>query len=307
MARSEAHRKYQLTINNPLEHGLSHEVIKTTLGSFQNLAYWCMADEMGESGTYHTHLYLCSPNAIQFSTVQQRFYGAHIEPARGSHQENRDYIRKEGKWLNDVKHGTSLPNTFEESGELPAERTKGETVSEAVYGMLQDNATNAEILQCYPSVMTRLPQIEMARQTILEERYRDTFRKLHVVYLWGKSGVGKTRSIMERHGYSNVFRVTNYAHPFDGYKGQSVILFDEFRSHLPLADMLNYLDGYPLQLPCRYADKTACYTSVYIVSNIPLESQYPNIQHDEPESFCAFRRRIHEVWEMSDESADMPF
>lgn len=35
--------------------------------------------------------------------------------------------------------------------------------------------------------------------------------------------------------------------------------------------MLNYLDGYPLMLPSRYADKAACYTEVYLVSNIPLE------------------------------------
>ena len=76
---------------------------------------------------------------------------------------------------------------------------------------------------------------------------------------------------MDKHGYKNVFRVTNYAHPFDGYRGERVLLFDEFRSSLPLADMLKYLDGYPLMLPCRYADKVACFTEVYIISNIPLE------------------------------------
>ena len=67
-------------------------------------------------------------------------------------------------------------------------------------------------------------------------------------------------------------------HPFDGYKGQKGILFDEFRSSLPLTEMLCYLDGYPVPLPCRYADRMACYTEVYIISNIPLEKQYPNVQ-----------------------------
>ena len=124
MARSAAYRKYFLTINNPVTHGFTHETIKGVLSSFTNIAYWCICDEIGEQGTYHTHVYLCSPNAIQFTTLQQRFYGAHIEPAQGSHRENRDYVRKEGKWLNDAKHGTSLPDTFEESGELPPERKK---------------------------------------------------------------------------------------------------------------------------------------------------------------------------------------
>ena len=93
----------------------------------------------------------------------------------------------------------------------------------------------------------------------------------------------------------NVFRITDYLHPFDLYKGQDVILFDEFRSSLKIQDMLNYLDGYPLELPCRYANKIACYTKVYLISNISLESQYMNIQLDSPETWDAFLRRIHTV------------
>ncbi len=32
-------------------------------------------------------------------------------------------------------------------------------------------------------------------------------------------------------------------------KGQDVIVFEEFRSSLKIQDMLNYLDGYPCELP----------------------------------------------------------
>ena len=80
-----------------------------------------------------------------------------------------------------------------------------------------------------------------------------------------------------------------------------MLLFDEFRSSLPFGDMLNYLDGYPLMLPSRYADKAACYTEVYLVSNIPLEKQYPNVQQEEPESWKAFQRRIHHCYELLSE------
>lgn len=103
---------------------------------------------------------------------------------------------------------------------------------------------------------------------------------------------------MEKYGYENVFRVTNYDHPFDGYSGQDVMLFDEFRSSLPLSNMLCYLDGYPLMLPCRYANRVACYTKVYIISNIPLEKQYPNVQLEELASFEAFKRRLTSVYRM---------
>lgn len=301
-------RKYQLTFNNPVEHGFTHEVIKTTLASFPGMQYWCMCDEIGEQGTPHTHLYLYSPNAILFSTLQQRFLGAHIEAAKGSHRENRDYICKEGRWLDDAKHETNLPETFEESGALPIERDKRESISSEILSLIQSGSSNAEILVQYPSAMNRLQHVEAARQTLLEERYSNQWRDLEVTYLWGKTGVGKTRSIMEKYGYSRVYRVTNYDHPFDDYKGQDVILFEEFRSSLPIQDMLKYLDGYPLMLPCRYSNKAACFTKVYLVSNIPLSAQCPNVQVSEPETYRAFCRRINQGdYELLPDTGDEPF
>lgn len=307
MAREAAYRKYQLTINNPLEHGFSHEVIKRILGELKSFIYWCLCDEIGEQGTPHTHVYVAFRNAVMFSTMQQRFYGAHIEAAKGTHRENRDYIRKEGKWRDTDKAETNLPETFEESGELPDEPDRRMKQSEAILAMVEDGASDSEIVRTYPSAMYHLKRIEQTRQTFLEETYREQWRTLHVEYIWGATGVGKTRSVMDKHGYKNVFRVTNYAHPFDGYKGERVLLFDEFRSSLPLADMLKYLDGYPLMLPCRYADKVACFTEVYIVSNIPLEQQYPNVQAEEPASYAAFMRRINEAYELLPDDADAPF
>lgn len=94
MARFKAYRKYQLTINNPVDKNISHEQIKQSIGTFSNCLYWCMADEVGENGTSHTHVYLTFRNTVEFSAIKQRFYEAHIEGAQGSNQENRDYIKK---------------------------------------------------------------------------------------------------------------------------------------------------------------------------------------------------------------------
>ncbi len=298
MARSQASRKYQLTINNPTDHGFTREVLHTTLAGLKSCIYWCMCDEIGEQGTLHTHLYLVFRNPAEFSMIQERFYGAHIEIAHGSHHENRDYIRKEGKWQDDAKHETNLPDTFEESGELPPEQDRRQKQTEAIMEMVENGASNAEILREYPTAMTRLSHIEQARQTLLEDEYRKKWRTLSVTYLHGKTGTGKTRSVMDNYGYENVYRVTDYAHPFDDYKCEKVIIFEEFRSSLLIADMLKYLDGYPVMLPCRYANKVACFDTVYIISNIPLEQQYPNVQHNEPETYRAFLRRIHNIEEL---------
>jgi len=298
MARTNAYRKYQLTFNNPVEHGFDHDTIKENLSQLSGCLYWCMCDEIGVNETYHTHLYMAFKNAKEFQSIHQRFYGAHIEAAKGSHRENRDYIRKEGKWLADDKHETNLPDTFEELGELPPDVDPRMKQSEAILEMIASGIGNADILREYPSAMNHLPRINQARQTLLEEKYRKVFRTLRAEYIWGKTGVGKTRKVMEQYGYENVYRVTNYKNPFDSYAGEDVILFDEFRSSLLISDMLKYLDGYPLMLPCRYGDKVACFTKVYVISNIPFHSQYPNVQMEEPETWNAFCRRFHSVYEL---------
>lgn len=307
MPRKESSRKYLLTINNPTDHGFTHERIRAILNEFSGLRYWCMCDEVGEQGTPHTHVYVVFSNSVMFDTMHKRFYGVHIDKAIGSNQENRDYVRKEGKWADDAKHETNKPETFEEYGELPPDRTKSETQAEQIVQMIRDGKSNAEILEACPTAYSKMAYVEQTRQTLLEEIYKDKWRSLEVNYIWGESGAGKTRSVMDYYGYPNVFRVTNYdSHPFDGYKGQDVIVFEEFRSSIKIQDMLNYLDGYPIMLPCRYADRVACFTKVFIITNIPLESQYPNVQLDSPETWNAFRRRIGSAFEMTKQFEELP-
>lgn len=307
MPRKESSRRYLLTINNPIDHGFTHERIRAIFSEFSGLRYWCMCDEVGEQGTPHTHVYVVFNNSVMFDTMHKRFYGAHIDKPNGNNKENRDYVRKEGRHLNSAKRDTNLPETFEEWGELPPDRTKSESQAERIFQMIRAGKTNAEILEECPTAYSKIPHIEQTRQTLLEEDNKNTWRSLNVTYLWGEPGAGKTRSVMEQYGYSNVFRVTNYdKHPFDGYKGQDVIVFEEFRSGIKIQEMLNYLDGYPVMLPCRYADRVACYTKVYLISNIPLESQYPNVQIESPETWAAFLRRIHNTVEMTKQFKELP-
>lgn len=306
MPRKPSSRKFQLTINNPSDHGFDHEHIKAILSEFSGIVYWCMCDEVGEQGTPHTHVYMVFRNSVMFETLHKKFYGVHIEPANDSNRENRDYVRKEGKWLDDAKHETNLANTFEEWGELPPDRSRQETQAERIMQMVREGKRNTEILTEIPTAYNKLHYIEQARQTLLQEQFEDHWREMHVTYLWGDTGIGKTRSVMDKYSYSKVYQVTDYDHPFDDYQGQSVIIFEEFRSSLRIEDMLKFLDGYPLMLPCRYANKVACFTTVFIISNISLEQQYPNIQTDNPETWRAFQRRIHSVQHMTNDFALLP-
>lgn len=291
-------RKWQLTINNPETYNMYPEALKQKLFLFTSLTYFCFAYEIGlGTQTKHVHIYFATEAPIRFNTIKKRFPFAHIERTVGTSQENRDYIRKEGKWLNDPKRDTSLPNTFFEWGEMPTERQGERSDLALLYEFVKDGLTDYQILERCPMFMLRLSDINRTRLTVRQEQYKDTFRNMNVIYIFGPTGTGKTRTVMEKDGYEAVYRVTDYEHPFDGYNGQETLVLDEFRGQLKISEMLNYLDGYPLELRCRYSNKVACFNTVYIISNIDLNAQYTNVQQYEPETWKAFLRRIHKIIE----------
>lgn len=292
-------RKYQLTINNPQEHGLDHEAVKKALEQLTALEYYCLADEIGlETQTPHTHVFVVLRNSTRFSRIKKLFPEAHIEAARGTVQENRAYVGKCGKWSEDEKADTRVPDTFEEWGEIPEEPGQGARSDIAeLYSKIKAGMSNAEIMAANPDSAKHIHLMDKIRQDILEALYREQWRDVEVTYIFGPTATGKTRGVMEAHGYSSVYRVTDYSHPFDRYAQEPVLCLDEFRSSLLIGDMLDYLDGYPLALPARYANRQACYERVYIISNIDLREQYPNVQINEPATWKAFLRRIHHVIE----------
>lgn len=290
-------RKWQITINNPQEHKISRDDIRASIKELKSVVYYAMCDEVGESGTPHMHIYIAAKAGLRFSTLKKRFPTAHIEKALGSHEENRAYLKKEGEKYAD-KADTNLPDTFEEDGDMPEEPGQGyRTDIFLLYNLIVDGATNAEIMAEYPDLAIHINRMDMIRQNVLEAEYQEKFRELTVTYIFGPTETGKTRGVLEKYGYSSVYRVTDYEHPFDRYSGQPVLLFDEFRSSLRVQDMLLFLEGYPLNLPARYAQRVACYTKAYIISNIDLRAQYPNVQQNEPASWKAFVRRINKVIE----------
>lgn len=285
-------RKWLLTFNNPEKFGFDHDNIKAALSTIKNITYWCMCDEIGKNGTYHTHLFIFRNSPLKYKVIKKKFDKAHINYCRGTTQENRDYVRKEGKHKDTDKEDTNLHNTFEEFGECPIEEQGKRNDLNELYGMIKDGLSDYDIIEKNPKYMIQFNKIDRCRQVLLEERFKNTFRELTVEYWYGDTGAGKTKTVMERYGYENVYRVTNYRYPFDGYKGQDVIVFEEFYNSFRIQDMLTYLDGYPLELPCRYNNKIACYTKVFILSNVPFDEQYREIFREHRETFNAFQRRI---------------
>lgn len=288
-------RKWLITINNPVEHGFTHDKIKEALSKVKGQLYWCMCDEIGgKEKTYHTHLFIYRPSPFKFEQIKKMFPPAHLDSCFGTNQDNRDYIRKEGKYKDSEKGLTNLKDSFEESGECPIEEQGKRNDLTALYQMIKDGLSDYDILECNPDYIDKLDKISKVRETLRYESQRGKRRlDLTVEYWCGCSGSGKTRTLMDRYGDENVYRVTDPRHPWDMYKGQDVVVFEEFYSeNFSLPEMLNWLDVYFVELPCRYNNKVACFTKVFLTSNRELDSQYKYLQQFDKESWKAFLRRI---------------
>ncbi len=84
MSAKKQSRKWNLTINHPIEKGWTHEKLKTTLQGIASLTYYCMADEKGENEVFHTHIYIVSKNPKPFTTMKNFFPESHIEAPDGT-------------------------------------------------------------------------------------------------------------------------------------------------------------------------------------------------------------------------------
>ena len=301
IARNSQSRKWLITINNPLDKEYDHKRIITEIKKLKSCVYYCMSDEVGgKEKTHHTHVYLACKSGVRFSTIKNRFPVAHIEMARGTSEQNRDYVFKQGKYEKE-KGNTKIAGTEEEHGVMPIERQGSRNDLNDLYDMIKDGMTDYEIFEENPTYILQIDTLEKVRQRIRNQEFKSLIRKLEVVYLWGKAGAGKTSHIMNKYGFQNVYRVTHYSKGcFDSYAGQDIIVFEEFNSSFKIHEMLNYLDIYPLELPCRYMNKVACYSKVYITSNIDIRLQYRAIQKETPETWKAFLRRIHKVMYFDD-------
>ena len=293
-------RKVVIVINNPVTYGFDHERIKS-LCLKSKPTYFCLSDEIGAEGTLHTHIYITAESPMRFSTLKRRFPVAHIEAAYGTSAENRDYICKLGKWTDTDKAGTCVADSFYEWGILPVEEAEKHPKMYQLLVDVEAGKSTAEIIRNNPGYAFKSKEIDLIREVLRSDKYLKENRNVTVHYHYGATGTGKTRGIYERHSKAEVCRITHHGRygelRFDAYHGQRVLVIEEFASQIPIEVLLNLLDIYPLMLPARYNDRVACYDTVYITSNLPLDKQYVMVQQERPETWKAFNRRINNIVE----------
>lgn len=262
-------RSWIIVINNYTEDEYN-KLVEYIQGS----EYGIVGKETGESGTDHLQAYTRFKNAKSFSSVKKSFPRAHVEVAKGSDADNKQYCSKDGDF---VEHGVVS---------MPGRRTDLEAVRESI----RNGSSLLEIADKDFGTFCHNYRAFMVYSTLYHSALP---RKVPVVtYIWGQTGSGKTREVYERE-QSSLFVYPGKGW-FDGYENQEAALFDDFRADdgISIGFLLRLLDRYPLRVPIKGGFVSWRPKRIYITSNRNIEELFPLLDKPSQE---ALERRIHEI------------
>ena len=286
------HRGWVFTVNNPQQPETEfYEYLK----GLYNVRYFVFAKEHGDKeATPHYQGYIEFTEPKYFSKMKHDFSeprvlpAAHLEPRKGTKKQAADYVKKIGEYA-DKKH-TQTGEVYE-YGALPPEERERTDLNDIIE-MIQAGASLREVKAAYPSQYFRYyKNIEHLFHEYMADKFCETDRDVKAVYIWGPPRIGKSRSLDKLYSRREYFRVNKYKNPFDKYNYQPVLVLDEYDGQIDITYLNNLLDSLPCQLECRYDDKWAAWDTVYIISNLPFERQYP---YEKAEKKAALKSRISE-------------
>lgn len=297
MPRKPSALKYFLTIQNPEKKGITSESLKLLLLSIATITYFAFGLHTAPTtGTKHFHVFIWFKNSTTFDRVKKLMpEGAHIEACKGNAEQNIDYITNSGPHKD---KDTYVKGSLVTSAPKPPNDAMKRMTSKDIMEAIESGKSPLDILRKNPALLkfNRLGDFQDVEALLLEDQFGTQMRDVEVIYVQGETRTGKTYHITHSYKGEDVYRaIMGKPHPFDGYNGQDVIMFDEFRENIPLAVMLMYLDKYPCTLEARYHDRTAAYTKVFVVSNWPFEKQYKVDKVKNPEDYKAWVARFRYI------------
>ena len=298
--------QFLLCLNHPEKHAYSHETIKQIIRQkFKHVIFYCMADEIAETGTPHIHLYILLSKKKRWSAVQNAFPHAHIEAeVRGTPQQVVAYIKKESH--SDKQH-TQVKDSYEQWGELPAvlpTANKNEILLQ-IESLIAEDLKPEEIME--KSILFRQYE-NIIRKSFFSRRYARTPPKRDIKVYWhvGASGSGKSYTyvqLCEQYGADEVFFTSDFTNRcsalMDGYQSEKILFIDELKPYcMPYEMILQMLHGYRTQLHARFSNVYALYEEVHITSIYTPNEIYGSMverQNQEVDSLYQLMRRIDKI------------
>lgn len=252
-----SYRTWCFTLNNYSE---DDERLLGQLYEQGTARYVLFGRESGESGTPHLQGVLTLASPSRRRALSRLIPRAHLEPCR-SRDASIEYCKKEGDF---VEHGTVRTN-----------QGKRTDLEDAI-ATLRDSGLDA-VRELHPTVYVRYPR---GLSSLLVDAPRDPGTPPEVTWIYGGTGVGKTRYVVDREPDLWISGAT--LKWWDGYMGQSAVCFDDFRGDFCTFHwLLRLLDRYPVRVEVKGGSREFNSPRIYITCPFHPRDVYPTIEDKE--------------------------
>ena len=286
-------RCWQFTVNNP---GYPDEVAAELLEKVAGVRYFVFQREVApETGTVHLQGVIGFKNPRRFNGVvqldmfddgrQHHYEIARSVPALVSYCQQEYFMKEPHKGERKRKEG----HEAQVWGDLPRQGSK--EPFRGLITFIDDNpdATWREIGWEHPVGARYLGYTE---KLVLEVQERRS-GPVECVWIYGKTGVGKTRKAIELLGESYYPKPADCKW-WDGYKQETAVLIDDFAGALTMYQMLTWCDEYPCIVQTKGSWCQLQARHVVVTSNEAPWTFYPGVALSRRESL-ARRFKVHEL------------
>lgn len=187
-----------------------------------------------QTGTQHHQCWVMfinprSDDVKNLKIIGELFGNSHTEPMRGYLLQNAAYCRKE--------------NELHEWGDKPRQGSRTD-LDDAVKRIRDGQDTAESICLDDPGFYHQYGRtLHKAEDILMRKRFRNF--QTTAIWLWGRSGVGKTHA-----AFTNLSPETHYDKPlddkwWDGYTGQETVILNDFRGEIAYPTLLTLIDKWP--------------------------------------------------------------
>lgn len=311
-APQKAPRAIVFTINNYTEDYLA-AISHADYMDKHHVRYMLGAKERGESDTPHIQGYVEFDRAHRWAVIREFFKNkAHVLEAYADSDVNRKYILKgeqpHAEW---DSHGTAGPtygkncDVWIEYG-IPKSQGKRTDIA-ALVTTIKNGGDIYDVMDTHPELMLRMPA-GIVRMLALQVRPRNYMDDPPVVIAhFGPTGTGKTKYVFDT--YYDTGAATKKAAPIalmpsallgsgwhDGYTGQKVALFDEFRGQCTFGHLLQLTDRYPTNVAIKGGSLPWNVDFIHLTSPVHPTLWYRAKLESNDGSLAQLQRRIITVY-----------
>lgn len=253
----------------------------------------------------HYHIAIKFKTNCRFSTIKNKFPYGRIEPAKN--------LRRAIQYLvhlnNPEKLSYSWDQVITNGGDLSEYKVLSRSQQEIRLQSIFEKIDSGEITML--NYEQHMPiDLYSKHSTVINNAFKykidkltaNVTRKIKVIYIYGKSGIGKTRFAKDYckslYPDEEPYITSSSNDPLQDYKGQKALIWDDFRdSHFRFSDLLKFLDPYTRSSgKSRFYNKPFLGDIIILTSTQRMDFLYKGVS-DQSEDMRQLRRRISEFHE----------